>query len=89
MKIWRKLNQIEFPSIYMEYLIVDVILLGKSKDLNCLENNFHFILTELSKDIGNPLNTRITDPANTTNTLSDLMISSEKSLIIRKAKESI
>ena len=88
LKIWRELNNLDFSSIYLEYLTID-ILSGKSKDLSNLSDNFWFILYELSKDTGNPLSRRIVDPANSTNILSDLLNITEKKSIISKAKTAI
>lgn len=88
LKIWRELNGLDFPSIYLEYLTIN-ILSGKSKDASKLADNFWFILQELSKDTSNPLNSRIVDPANTTNILSDLLNATEKKAIISKAKTAI
>jgi len=87
-KIWRELNNLDFPSIYLEYLTIS-ILYGKSKDASKLTDNFWFILQELSKDISNPLNSRIVDPANSTNILSDLLTATERKAIISTAKLSI
>src|SRR5690606_11230314 len=58
LKIWRELNKLDFPSIYLEYLTIS-ILSGKSKDASKITDNFWFILQALSKDISNPLNSRI------------------------------
>src|SRR5690606_29875028 len=69
LKIWRELNGLEFPSIYLEYLAISC-LYGKSKEASSLSENFRFLLKELSKDINNPLNGRIVDPANSNNILS-------------------
>ncbi|EKD44715.1 MAG: hypothetical protein ACD_71C00032G0003 [uncultured bacterium (gcode 4)] len=88
LKIWRELNNLDFPSIYAEYLIIDNILHGKTTNIDYLADNFLYILRELSKDSGNPLFARIVDPANSNNTLSDLLTINEKNLIINKAKES-
>lgn len=88
LKIWRELNKLDFPSIYLEYLTIS-ILSGKSKDASKLTDNFWFILQALSKDISNPLYSRIVDPANSTNILSDLLSATEKKTIISKAKLSI
>lgn len=85
LKIWRELNGLDFSSIYLEYLTLN-ILSGKSKDYSKLGDNFWFILQELSKDVSNPLTRRIIDPANSTNILSDLLNSTEKNAIISKAK---
>lgn len=89
LKIWRELNQLDFPSIYLEYLLIDNILLYKSKEASSLADNFWYVLEELAKDTGNPLFSRIVDPANTTNNLSDLLTNAEKNKIISKAKVSI
>lgn len=88
LKIWRELNELDLPSIYLEYLTIN-ILSGKSKDVTNLGNNFRYILQELSKDTSNPLNNRIVDPANSTNILSDLLNTTEKKAIISKAKIAI
>lgn len=89
MKIWRELNNIDFPSIYLEYLMVDNILINKSKDINNLADNISYTLTELAKDESNPLNARVVDPANTNNILSDLLSQAEKTKIINAAKVAI
>lgn len=88
LKIWRELNKLDFPSIYLEYLTIG-ILSGKSKDSSKLTDNFWYILQELSKDTGNPLSRRIVDPANSTNILSDLLNATEKKAIVSKAKTAI
>jgi len=50
LKIWRELNKLEFPSIYMEYLVIE-ILSGKSRGSGSLADNFMYVLSELAKDI--------------------------------------
>lgn len=84
-KIWRELNRLDFPSIYLEYLALD-ILSGRPTSITNLGQNAFYIFTELAKDYGNPLFSTIIDPANTGNTLSDLLDRSEKNLIISAAK---
>lgn len=88
-KIWRELNGLEFPSIYLEYLLVKKILLNKSTDINNLSDNIIYIFQELSKSESNPLYARIEDPANTTNVLSDLLNQAEKAKIISTAKTAL
>ncbi len=85
LKIWRELNGLDFPSIYLEYLAISS-LSGKSKDASKLSDNFIFLLRELAKDTNNPFYSRIVDPANSNNILSDLLTASEKNAIISKAK---
>lgn len=85
LKIWRELNKLDFPSIYLEYITISS-LSGKSKDASKLDDNFIFLLKELAKDTNNPLYSRTVDPANSNNILSDLLTSTEKKAIISQAK---
>lgn len=85
LKIWRELNGLDFPSIYLEYLSISS-LSGKSKNTSKLSDNFIFLLRELAKDTNNPLNNRIVDPANSKNILSDLLTVTEKKAIASQAK---
>ncbi len=90
LKIWRELHNLEFPSIYLEYLLKDKILLDKSKTPSYLVDNFHYALKELAKEGNdNPLYSRIIDPSNSANVFSELINYQEKNEIIRQAKESI
>jgi hypothetical protein len=90
LKIWRELNNVDFPSIYLEYLLVDVILNGKPIGKEHLQDNFIHILRELAKSNDNPLLTStVNDPANTGNTLSDLLSKSEKHSIQIAASQSL
>lgn len=86
LKIWRELNGLDFPSIYLEYLMVNNILLNKSKDPNNLASNAWHALNELAKNTGNPLYSRVVDPANSNNVLSDLLTNAEKNKIIAQAQ---
>jgi hypothetical protein len=89
LKIWRELNNLDFPSIYLEYLLINNILKNKPSRPDNLANNFWHILSELAKPEGNPLLSKIIDPANSCNVLSDLLIGSEKGKIYYAAKNSI
>ncbi len=86
LKIWRELNRLDFPSIYLEYLMIDNILLNRSTDGNNLANNVWYTLSELAKNTGNPLYSRVIDPANSTNILSELLTNVEKNKIISQAQ---
>lgn len=88
LKIWRELNNLDFPSIYLEYIVLNC-LKGKSKNANNLESNFISLLKQLSQDTNNPLFSRIIDPANSTNILSDLLSKIEKETIISTAKVTV
>ncbi len=89
LKIWRELHQIDFQSIYLEYLLVNNILLNRSKDINSLGDNVWHAFNELAKTQGNPLTSRIVDPANSNNILSDLLTNAEKNKIISQAQTAI
>lgn len=89
LKIWRELNKLDFPSIYLEYLLINNILKYKPSGLDNLASNFWHILLELAKDNENPLLSTIIDPANTNNVLSDLLTIDEKNKIYIAAKNSI
>ena len=86
LKIWRELYKLDFPSVYLEHLVIDNILLNKSKDVVKMGDNFWYIINELSKDSSNPLFSRIIDPANSNNVLSGLLDVVEKKKIINIAK---
>ena len=89
LKIWRELNHLDFPSIYLEYLLVGNILKHKPVGLDYLASNFNHSLLELAKQDGNPLLSRVVDPANSNNILSDLLTTEEKNKIFRAARNSI
>ena len=82
LKIWRELRNLDIPSIYLEYLIIEIL---KWKSTSALAENVMFILNEFWKNTNNPLFTKIIDPANTNNILSDLLTNKEKSEIINSA----
>lgn len=87
LKIWRELNKLDFPSIYLEYLLINNILKYRPCNLDNLANNFWYILSELARSTNNPLFLTIIDPANSNNILSDLLTKSEKDKICYTAKK--
>ena len=95
LKIWRGLNRLDFPSIYLEYLTID-ILSGKRRCESSyydyhdiLEQNFIYVLSELAKTDDNPLLKKKGDPAHSGNILSDLLTQEEKGRIYRQAGSAI
>lgn len=87
LKIWREINGLDFPSIYLEYLLVTKVLIYKSKDIESLSDNLNHVFHELAKYDGNPLFSVIDDPANSNNRLSDLLNVDEKIKIIESARK--
>lgn len=87
LKIWRERNGLAIPSIYLEYLVID-ILRHKSTHESMIGYNFYYILSELAKENQNPLFKKIIDPANSNNILSNLLTENEKKRVITSARES-
>jgi hypothetical protein len=81
-KIWRMLHDLDFPSLYLELFTIRS-LAGHSRS-TLADNVLHALRT-----IGNSLaSTRIEDPANTNNIVSDDLTATEKQRIAGLAAES-
>jgi hypothetical protein len=82
LKIWRKLHGFDFPSLYLELFTIDA-LAGRSR-FTLAENVLHLMRT-----VGSSLtSSRIVDPANTNNILSDDLTQAEKQRIATQATQS-
>lgn len=81
-KIWRKLHNLDFPSIYLELIVIDALT---NKNKNHPGKNFLTVLDFLASSI---VEKKVFDPANTNNEISDDLFKYEKEIIARKAKES-
>ena len=82
-KIWRKNHGLDFPSMYLELIVIEAL---KYKPVGDLSNNFWAVLAYLKNDFVEKL---ITDPSNSNNRVSDILYKYEKEAIVIKAKESI
>lgn len=81
-KIWRMLHSLDFPSLYLELFTIQSLSGRSSTTLG--ENVLHALRT-----IGSSLaSTRIEDPANTSNILSDDLTQTEKQTIASQARRS-
>lgn len=81
-KVWRMLNNLDFPSLYLELFTIRA-LTGRSQ-YTLAENVLHAL-----RAIGASLtSTRIEDPANTNNILSDDLTQAEKQRIATLAAQS-
>lgn len=87
LKIWREINGVDFPSIYLEYLLIKKILINRPKSIDSLSDNLSHIFYELAKLESNPLFQTLDDPANSNNMLSELLTEDEKIKIILKAEK--
>ena len=79
-KIWRRLQGLDFfPSLHLELFVIQA-LSGRSKT-TLAANVLHAVRAIRSSLI----TTRIVDPANSNNVLSDLMTDSEQEFVVRAA----
>ncbi|EOX3959676.1 hypothetical protein ACM9ER_003087 [Vibrio alginolyticus] len=81
-KIWRNNNNLDFPSFYLELLVIDALSNCRRGDL---ANNFMRVLIFIALNLKNKV---YMDPSNTNNCISDQISSSVKEQIARKASES-
>jgi len=82
-KIWRQIHSIEFPSIYLELTVLDALY---NKPVNDIANNFWMVLVYLRDKF---VDSVVTDPANTNNTVYDMLYKYEKEAIALQAKTSL
>lgn len=82
MKVWRLLHQVAWPSLYLELFTIEA-LSGRSRE-NLADNVLHALRSAAS----GIATTRIVDPANTVNVLSDELNAFEKALISTSAAQS-
>lgn len=81
-KIWRNANNLDFPSFYLELVIMDAL---HKKTVGATDSNFLAALNFIALNIES--NCYI-DPANTNNCISDQISSAEKKRIATAAKHS-
>lgn len=83
MKIWRDINGIDFPSIYLELIVIEAL---KNKNTNQPSSNILDVLKYLRDNF---VNKRIEDPANTNNIISNDLTKLEKEKIATKAEKDL
>lgn len=81
MKVWKHLLGLDFPSTYLELVVLDALY---NRPKNQLGRNVQAILGYLSADF---VEKRIVDPSNTNNIISDDLYKYEKQSIANKALE--
>jgi hypothetical protein len=77
-KIWRKLQNLDFPSFYLELSVIEAL---KGRGFDSPASNFADTMRYLANDF---VGKTLTDPANTANEVSEELTDSEKQAI-RKA----
>ena len=79
MKIWRDLHGLDFPSIFLELVVIEAL---KWKSANNLAENVLSALRYIASDLET---THIVDPANTNNLISDDMTQAQKKAVAAHA----
>lgn len=82
-KIWRNLHNLDFPSFYLELIVLRAL---NGAYTNQLAKNFYSVL-EFLRD--NFLNARVEDPANSNNIISYDLSDSTKQIIVNAASTSL
>lgn len=82
LKIWRMLHGLDFPSLYLELFAIDA-LSGRSR--SALAENLLHVLRRIGSSL---TSTRIVDPANTNNVLSDDLTQADKQKVAAQAVQS-
>lgn len=82
-KIWRKLNGLDFPSIYLELTVIDAL---RNRLRGQLAKNLVRVFEYLANDFVFAV---VVDPSNDGNRISDDLNQIEKILIAKKAKETL
>jgi hypothetical protein len=82
-KIWRNLHNLEFPSYYLELVVIEAL---KYQSVTTLADNVLKALSYISQSI---TYARIVDPGNTNNVISDDLTSSQKQTLSTMAAQSL
>lgn len=83
LKIWRENHKLEFPSIYLECFVIEVL---SRRNLYLHADNFKFLLEKIRDNI---VSKKIIDPANSNNILSDELNYNEKKKLAIQANSSL
>ncbi|MGG4398936.1 hypothetical protein ABEW61_02325 [Paenibacillus amylolyticus] len=79
LKIWSKLHKLDFPSIYLELIVIEAL---KGRNTNNSAENFLLILNYIMDKFTDK---KIIDPSNTNNIISNDLNKTEKEIIKNQA----
>ncbi|WP_172843109.1 nucleotidyltransferase domain-containing protein [Ichthyobacterium seriolicida] len=82
-KIWRECHELDFPSLYIELLVLRAL---KNKKKGDLANNFLAVLEFIRDSIETAA---FTDPSNTANSISSMLTKAEKTTLKNAATNSL
>jgi hypothetical protein len=80
MKIWRNANKLDFPSFYLELVVIDSLY---NRNIGPTDRNFITALNFIAESLESKV---YMDPANTNNCISDQITATEKKRIAQLAK---
>lgn len=83
LKIWRCLNKLEFPSFYLELVVIACL---RNAPIGDLPNNLWSVLNFLASDFAQAT---YVDPCNTNNTISDDLTAAEKQRVRQAAQRAL
>ncbi len=82
-KTWRALRGLEFPALYLELFTIKAL---RGRATTNLASNVLYVLEAIARDL---VSTRIEDPANTNNLISDDLTQSEKQTVATAAAAAV
>jgi len=85
LKIWRDINRLEFPSMYLEMYVLKTMT-RKWSGKGQLTENLLYLLDDISRYFPN---VAVYDPSSSTNTISNDLLKSEKQTIQRAAARTL
>ena len=88
-KIWFDQHGIQWPAIYVDYLVPTKLLANIKPEKDTLALNFMHMIRQLAKRDFNPLLEDFEDPANQENLLSELMSEQDKRTAIKAAQQAL
>lgn len=83
LKVWRELNRLSFPSIYLELTVIEALRYRRTDQL---ADNIWAVLQYLANDFSTKT---VVDPANSNNIISDDLTASEKTAIRNAAGQAL
>jgi hypothetical protein len=89
LKIWFDQQGIQWPAIYVDYLVPTKLLANIKPEKDTLSLNFMHMIRQVAKRDFNPLLEEFEDPANNENLLSELMSDQDKRIAIKAAQRAL
>jgi hypothetical protein len=89
LKIWFDQQGIQWPAIYVDYLVPTKLLANIKPEKDSLALNFMHMIRQVAKRDFNPLLENFEDPANNENLLSELMSDQDKRIAIKAAQRAL